>query len=328
MTFVTPWAFVFAGSAVVPVVAFLLLERRSSRLRRVLGEPRPRTLPRAPVVLSLVALPVLLALASAQPVVDRSKRHLDRADVEAYVVLDTSGSMGASRDARSPTRLARAKAEALALRRRLASVRFGVASLTDRTLPHLFPSGDVGVFEATLGQSVGIERPPPSIATLRATSLASLGTLGARGFFTAPRRVAVVFTDGEADQLTSQALRDLRRGRVRLVFVQVWNPDERIFLRGAPDPNYRPERTSGATLKQAAALSGGRAVGEGDLHRLLRATQRELGGGGRTETIEERDIRQVPLAKWFVLGAAVPLAILLWDRNLGPSVLLRWRRVV
>jgi hypothetical protein len=225
------------------------------------------------------------------------------------------------------TRLARAKAEGLALRRRLADVRFGVASLTDRTLPHLFPSGDLGVFEATLAQSIGIERPPPSIATLRATSLASLDSLAIRGFYTAPRRVAVVFTDGEADQLTPQAVRDLREAGIKLVFVQVWNPGERIYVGGVRDPNYRPERTSGATLRQAATLSGGRAVGGGDLSRLLAATRAEVGGGGRVETLEQQDLRQVPLAKWCVLAALLPLAFLLWQRNLGAALPKRPRVV-
>jgi hypothetical protein len=326
MTFVTPWGLLFAVSALLPLAGFAGLEWRARRLRRAVGEPRPRVRSLVPVVASLTAVPALLALAAAQPIVERSKRHVDRADVQVYAVLDTSGSMQASAAPGSPSRLERAKAEALALRRRLSDVRFGVASLTDRTLPHLFPSGDLSVFAATLEQSVGIERPPPSIATLRATSLASLGSLAVRGFFAAPRRVAVVFTDGEADQVTAQAATDLRRAGIRLVFVQVWAPRERIYVGSVPDPNYRPEGTSGTTLKQAAALTHGKAVGEGDLSRLLAATRADLGGGGRTETLEQHDLRQVPLAKWFVLGAAFPLAFLLWHRNLAPAALLRRRR--
>jgi len=328
VTLVTPWGLVFAVSAVAPLAVFALLERRARRLRRALGEPQPRLLSLAPVPLALAAVALLLAVAAAQPVVERSKRHVDRADLQVYTVFDTSGSMAASAAPGAPTRLERAKAEALALRRRLADVRFGIASMTDRTLPHLFPSGDLGVFEATLAQSIGVERPPPSIATLRATSLSSLSTLALRGFYTAPRRVAVVFTDGEADQLTPQAVRELRHGRLRLVFVQVWNPGERIYLGTVPDPNYRPERSSGTTLKRAAALSGGRTAGEGDAGRLLAVTRQELGGGGPTETLEEHDLRQVPLAKWFVLAALVPLGFLLWHRNLGGALPRRRARVV
>jgi hypothetical protein len=328
MTFVTPWGLLFGVSALVPLAGFLLLERRARRLRKLLGEPNPRLRAILPLPAALVAVPLLLALAAAQPIAERTKRHRDRADIELYTVFDTSGSMAASAAPGTPTRLDRAKSEALVLRRRLADVRFGVASLTDRTLPHLFPSGDLSVYAATLGQSVGVERPPPSIASLRATSLASLGTLAVRGFYTAPRRVAVVFTDGEADQVTAQAARELHRASIRLVFVQVWDPDERIYVGNVPDPNYRPDRTSGTTLKEAASLTSGQAVGEGDLARLLSATRRELGSGGRTETLEEQDLRQVPLAKWFVLGAIVPLAFVLWHRNLGGALPRRPPRVV
>jgi hypothetical protein len=317
VTFVTPWGLLFGVSALVPLAGFALFERRARRVRTALGEPQPPPRSLAPTALALVAVPLLLAVAVGQPIQERTKRHLDRTDVQGYAVLDTSGSMQASAAAGRPTRLARAKAEALALRRRLPDVRFGIASLTDRTLPHLFPSGDLGVFEATLAQSIGIERPPPSVATLRATSLASLDSLAVRNFYSAPRRVAVVFTDGEADQLTPQAIRDLRRASVKLVFVQMWNPNERIYVGGVRDPNYRPDRSSGSTLRQAAALSGGRAVGGGDLARLLAATRAAVGGGGRVETLEQQDLRQVPLAKWFVLTALVPLAFLLWQRNLG-----------
>jgi hypothetical protein len=328
VTFVTPWGLSFGVSALVPLAGFLLLERRARRVRAALGEPQPPLRSLVPPVLALVAVPLLLAVAVAQPIQERSRRHFDRADTEVYAVLDTSGSMQASSAVGSPTRLARAKAEALALRRRLPDVRFGIASLTDRTLPHLFPSGDLGVFEATLAQSVGIERPPPSVATLRATSLASLDSLAVRNFYAAPRRVAVVFTDGEADQLTPQAVRDLRRASVQLVFVQMWNPNERIYAGGVRDPYYRPDRSSGATLREAAALSGGRAVGGDDLSRLLATTRSDIGGRGRVETLEQQDLRQVPLAKWFVLGALAPLAFLLWHRNLGAPLPRRRPRVI
>jgi hypothetical protein len=328
LTFVTPWGLLFGVAALLPLAGFALLERRARKVRRVLGEPQPPLRSVLPLAVSLAAVPLLLALAVAQPIQERSKRHVDRADAQAYAVLDTSGSMQASLRPSSPTRLARAKAEALALRRRLPDVRFGIASMTDRTLPHLFPSGDLSVFEATLAQSVGIERPPPSISTLRATSFSSLDSLAVRGFYTAPRRVAIVFTDGEADEPTAQVLRDLHRANIRFVFVQVWEPTERIYVGTVPDPNYRPDRRSGAALRQAAALTGGRAVGSGDLARLLSATRGELGGGGRTETLEQQDLRQVPLAKWFVLAALFPLAFVLWQRNLGGALPRRRPRVV
>src|SRR5207247_878048 len=102
----------------------------------------------------------------------------ERTDVQAYVVLDTSKSMAASAGAGGETRLDRAKGEALEVREGLSSVRFGIASLTDRVLPHLFPTGDPAVFATTLRQSVGIDRPPPGVNSTRATSFAALANLG------------------------------------------------------------------------------------------------------------------------------------------------------
>jgi hypothetical protein len=319
MTFVTPWGLLLAVSAVVPLAAWALLERRARRLRRAIGEPQPHALVLAPVPLALAAVAGLLGLAAAQPVTERTKRYVDLADVQAFVVLDTSGSMAASVAPGAPTRLERARAEALALRRRLPAVRFGIASLTDRVLPHLFPSGNLSLFSATLEQSIGIERPPPSVATLRATSLSALDSLAIRGFYTAPRRVAVVFTDGEADGVTPQVAADLERARIRIVFVQVWRPTERIYTGGVPDPSYRPDRTSGANLRTAARVTGGEALGEGDVSALLSAVRTRLETSGRTVKLTEHDVQQVPLAKWFVLAAALPLAFLLWHRNLRPA---------
>jgi hypothetical protein len=108
----------------------------------------------------------------------------------------------------------------------------------------------------------------------------------------------------------------------------MWSPNERIYSGGVRDPYYRPDRSSGTTLRQAAALSGGRAVGGDDLSRLLAATRADIGGRGRVETLEQQDLRQVPLAKWFVLGALVPLAFLLWQRNLGAPLPRRRPRVI
>ena len=81
--------------------------------------------------------------------VESDKRPHVRTDAEAFVVLDVSRSMLAQSSLTRPQRIERAKAAAIELRRGLPDVRVGVASLTDRVLPHLFPSADEKVFEAT-----------------------------------------------------------------------------------------------------------------------------------------------------------------------------------
>ena len=69
--------------------------------------------------------------------------------------------MLASASSGAPTRLERVQAHAEELRAHLPGVRVGILSLTDRLLPHLFPTVDESVFRSTLMKSIGIERPPP-----------------------------------------------------------------------------------------------------------------------------------------------------------------------
>ena len=113
--------------------------------------------------------------------------------------------MLARRDPGSPERLERAKAAARTLRAALPEVRFGIASLTDRTLPHLFPSIDQEVFESTLTRSLGIEQPPPrsSLAT-NATSLDALATIRTQRYFApkSSKRLLIVLTDGESQPVS------------------------------------------------------------------------------------------------------------------------------
>ena len=73
----------------------------------------------------------------------------------------------------------------MTMRASLPDVPVGLVSLTDRVLPHLFPSTDQDVFAATLERSLGIEKPPPrsSFAT-GATSLNALATLRGLRYFT------------------------------------------------------------------------------------------------------------------------------------------------
>ena len=61
---------------------------------------------------------------------------------EVVVVLDTSRSMLASASPGAPTRFERAVGFGAALRSRVGDVPFGLASFTDRVLPHLFPTLD------------------------------------------------------------------------------------------------------------------------------------------------------------------------------------------
>ena len=94
----------------------------------------------------------------------------------------------------------------------------GLASLTDRVLPHLFPSANHDVFQAALDRSIGIERPPPSSSLLgNATKLDALATIrGLRYFSPAKKkRLLIVLTDGESHPVAGARLGTLFRREPR-----------------------------------------------------------------------------------------------------------------
>ena len=142
IVFLTPSGVLLALGVLVPLFALFLVRRRAGGLRDVLGLADPRMRGLVVAILAVVATGTFLGLAAAQPVIERTTKLETRTDAEAFVVLDVSRSMLARRNPGSPERIARAKAAARTLRAALPEVRFGIASLTDRTLPHLFPSID------------------------------------------------------------------------------------------------------------------------------------------------------------------------------------------
>ena len=170
LVFLTPIGALLAFGVALPLVALLLVRRRAGRLRGQLGLAEPPSRRLVILLGAVLAAGACLGFAAAQPVIERTKTLRTRTDAEAFIVLDVSRSMLAQRDTGSPTRLERARAAAKELRSAWPEVPVGVASLTDRVLPHLFPSVDESVFAATIDRSLGIEQPPPR------SSLATSGT--------------------------------------------------------------------------------------------------------------------------------------------------------
>jgi hypothetical protein len=316
VSFLTPLAALFGLAVVVPLGALLLTERRARQVRQVLRLAAGR---RAllPVVIALVLLPMLVAVAAAQPVVVRQQNVSERADAQAFVLIDTSLSMQAASSRHSADRLARAKALATKLERALPDVPFGIATMTDRSLPDLMPTVDQTVFSRTIDQSVAINSPPPSQPHQgRATTFDALAPLVQSNFYSAgvQRRLLVVFTDGESAKISPLLRLELQR-RVAPVFVHVWEPGEHIYkANGKEDPRYSADPTSTAQLDQMARLTDGHLFTEHDLGGIERAARAAV-GRAQTHTFVSAYAR-VPLAPWFVLAAIVPLAFLLWRRNL------------
>jgi hypothetical protein len=275
---------------------------------------------------ALAAAATLLALAAAQPVIGSSQQqHVDE-DAQAIVVFDVSQSMAAAVGPHEPTRLDRAKALAVRLRRALGPDEVGAASLTSRTLPYLFPTADVRTFEEVVRQSVQIGSPPPGAPTFAAllsgrrdlaTDLGSLGTIPTQNYFTpdAKRRLVIVLSDDESQPLTASsiAVRYRMEPRVRLISVRFWNARERIYGANGSDVQYRPDPTSAVAARQLAELTGGRSFGEHDVDAIARAARADLAGGRVvTQTLEQT---QRPLAAWFAAAALLPLTLVLYRRN-------------
>jgi von Willebrand factor type A domain len=317
VSFLTPLGSLFALAAAVPLAALVLAERRSERVRAVLrlGGPGRRAL--LPVAGALVVLPALVAVAAAQPVVVHRRLVHERADAQAFFVIDTSLSMTASSGPGKPTRFTRAKRLARRLELALGDVPVGLATMTDRILPDLMPTTDTTLFGRTLHQSVGIDEPPPSqqYKQGRATNLQALVPVETSHFFStaSDRRLLVVFTDGEASPNLQLYGYEIGR-KLKPVFVHVWEPGERIYHHGRPDPHYVADPTSAALLQRAAALSGGTAVDENRFATLVSAARRVVGTGPATGRVDAYG--RIALAPWFALGGILPLGFIFYRRNL------------
>ncbi|MGH2971455.1 MAG: vWA domain-containing protein [Gaiellaceae bacterium] len=317
VTFLTPVDAVFVVAAAAPLVALLATERRAARVRAVIGLRAPGRRTVAQAAAALVVLPALVAVAAAQPVVVRQQLVKERGDAQAFFVLDTSESMGASSGPHSPTRLARAKLLAVRLQRALGDVPVGIATMTDRVLPDLMPTTDPALFDRTIAQSVGINRPPPTQAYKRerATNLQALVPVTNSHFYTdaAKRRLLVVFTDGEAAR--DLELYGLGIGHtLRPVFVHMWKTGERIYHHGRADPFYVADPTSAALLRRAASVSSGFVFDEDQFGALVKRAHAALGSGKSESHVNA--YARIALAPWVALAGVLPLGFLFYRRNL------------
>lgn len=316
MAFLTPTAALVALAVVIPLAAHALLERRARRVSRHLTLTPPPFRTRLGVPVAIVAVAGLLGLAAAQPVLSGTRTQVGRADAEVYLLFDTSRSMLAKSNPGAPDRLTRAKRLAQELRTRLADVPVGIASLTDRMLPHLFPTLDAPLFVSTLRDAVGVERPPPVGQGPLATDFNALGNIGPYNYFEpqTAKRLLVVFSDGESKPFDDVVLRSqLRQHRVHVLFVHLWNSKERIFLgQNRPDPGYRADAESNREAERVADAGGGQVLGE-DIGALTSAAKSVLGSGPATRLREQRT--RVSLAPFVALAALVPLGFVLLRRN-------------
>jgi len=318
ISFLTPLGALLALACLLPLAALAHIRERARRSRRAIGLTQPPLRSYLVPVAALVSMAGLLGLSAAQPVLERSTTHRVRTDAEVFFVLDTTRSMLARPSPGAAPRIERAKAAAETVRNAIPGVPAGLASVTDRTLPHLFPSADEDLFRATLDRAIGVERPPP-VHTLRtrATQLEALSAVATRGFFspTTRKRLLFVLTDGETLPATRLRLGPLflRPPAIETVFLHLWSSDERVFTRGVAEPGYRPDRSARETLDRLATEIGGSVLSEDNLGAAAR-TARDLVGSGPSVVRGERRWH-VALAPYLAAGAFLPLALLLWRRD-------------
>ena len=316
--FLTPSGALLALGVLLPLGVLLGVRRRAKRVRGVLGVGEPRTRRVLVAISAVIAAGTFLGIAAAQPVVERTLTARARTDTEAFVIVDVSRSMLAQESQGSPMRVERAKEFAVSLRASLAEIPFGVATLTDRVLPHLFPGVDQDVFQATVQRSIGIERPPPRSSLLRsATALDALSTVRTQRFFS-PRtrkRLIVVLTDGESQPVAVARLRALflQSPAIETVFVQFWDREERVFTGRAPEPGYKADPSARRVLAGVAAAVQGSVYDEGELGAVRENVLDRLGSG--PTVVHGTAGSRIALAPYFAAAALVPLFLVLWRRD-------------
>ncbi len=313
IVFLTPLGALVAVAAVVPLAGLALAARRIRRARALLCLASPPPSRRLPRLAALVAVPLLLGLAAAQPALRSRSTARYRTDAQALFVLDISRSMQAARSPGAPTRLARARRDAIALRAAIPEVPSGVATLTDRVLPDLLPNADPVVFDQTVQHAVGIEQPPPGSQNVVATTLSALGAVGTQNYFpaSARHRLVVVLTDGESRPFDArQVARSLARGPgVRLLLVHVWATGESVYDGTEPESGYNESASSSETLSALAQTAGGKVVGESSVSQGIRDERAGLGSG--PTVVSGTTLRTHTLAPYLVLASLVPLLLLL-----------------
>jgi hypothetical protein len=317
VSFASPWAALVGLAAALPLAVLLAAARRSARVATALGlEPAAGRLLAAGS--AIAALGVLVAVAAAQPVAESEAARYVRPDAEAWFVVDTSRSMLAATAPGEATRFERARRAAIRLRAKLGEVPSGVASLTDRVLPNLFPTPSQGAFAAATLRALAIDQPPPiEQNAVRSTSLAGLIALPRQQFFSpaATRRLVIVLTDGETRLFSVAAVaRAFPPHRYRVVVVRFWAPGERVFRRNGTAEAYVPNSASTIPSARLAEATGGAMLEETRLDAAAANARAFLGDGPRRKLGTEQ--RPVSLAPWLLAFGIVPLGLLLWRRPL------------
>jgi hypothetical protein len=292
-------------------------ERRAERVRSLLRLAAPGGSPRHTVA-ALVGLALLVGIAAAQPVVEQWDERPERVDAQVFFAFDTSRSMLAARAAGEPTRFERAAAAAQRMREALGDVPVGIASMTDRVLPHLFPSSNRSSFDAVLRYSIGVDKPESDQANnRRATDLGATRFFAQGNYFRGSRRrVLVLFTDAETKRYDlGEVTGAFSTSGVRTILVRFWGERERVYGPDGVEDEYLPDPNSAANAEQYAQAVKGETFDESELPAVTEAIRSKLGKGTSVSQVKTVDIQ--PLGPFVLIAALLPLSFLLIRRNLA-----------
>jgi hypothetical protein len=124
-----------------------------------------------------------------------------------------------------------------------------------------------------------------------------------------------VLTDGESQPIGVARLGALfrRHPAIQTVYVHVWDADERVFTRGLPEPQYRPDPSARSLLDGLAKATGGHVYAEGEVAAAARKAGELLGEGPTVAQGERRG--RIALAPYLAAAVFLPLALLLVRRD-------------
>ena len=318
LVFLTPTAALVALGALLPLAALFVVRRRARKVRGVLGLAEPSARRALVAIVAVIAAGAFLGVAAAQPVVERTLTARTRTDSEAFVVVDVSRSMLGQEGKGSPMRIERAKQFAVALRASLPEIPFGVASMTDRVLPHLLPERESGRLS---GHRPAVDRHREAPAALECAperdEARRTGDHSNAAILLSPRAQAPrgrPHRRGEPARRRGAPTEPLSRVACDCDGLRPVLGSRRARLHGQRSRGGLSARSVLARTSRGPCRS---RTGEGLRRRgAQRRTELRAGppGSGPTVVQGERGSR-IALAPYFAAAALAPLVLLLWRRD-------------
>jgi hypothetical protein len=113
-----------------------------------------------------------------------------------------------------------------------------------------------------------------------------------------------------------QALRAALRQppRTSFLIIRFWKPGARVWKGAVLDRSYRADPRSERMTNELARVVGGHAFAETQVGDAIRTAKRLVGTGPLVDRGE--GLQVIALSRWLALAALLPLAFLLWRRNL------------